>query len=327
MRTVGQYSEAIQILVTRLRGAKPETRQRLTIALFEGLLAKSHNGKVKNDIHRLMLDLYPEIQTNRFLMCSNCFCVVKQTPQSYNRCDKCGREGIDYYSLYFGDAQVPPNPSPAPQNQPENASKRCPVAPAPLPQASRPAPVYSDPASKVLNKKAKDAQYELIAESCFLDCRRILDEYCKQPFDSHFYPFPSPPFFHYEIQDNIEFPDLTVVILTSATVEINGQLHYLHPEVNGRILKSDHDLIVRMPNQAPVQIFADLSNGEKRCVRAIRYEENMLIRYWLHEIGGRDRDIAEGEVTYLVKNDRLVQINKQEYWRQVARFGKKRNRK
>jgi len=101
MRVIGQYSEAVQILVSRLRNAKPETRKRLSTSLFQGLLAKQHGGKVKRDIHRLLLDIYPEIQNSRYNMCGNCFTIVDN---QHNRCEKCGREGIDYYGVYFGSA-------------------------------------------------------------------------------------------------------------------------------------------------------------------------------------------------------------------------------
>jgi len=330
MRTIGQYSEAVQILVSRLRNAKVETRKRLSTALFQGLLAKEHGGKVKRDIHRLLLDIYPEIQNNRYNMCGNCFTIVDNV---HNRCEKCGREGIDYYAVYFGTEVAISSPTYPPTEigtRPDAITPKTPrrKAHGRLPMSS-PAPrqqsIFNDPAKAVLDKKWQDEVYMSIAEEAYHLCHSILQEYINIDFCPGFYPFPINPVVRLELDPQFrkyQDSDVNILVLSSATVLINDKLHYIHPELNGDILKAEHPLMIHLPQGSPVEIFSELPDGQKRCVRATKYKDRSIIRYWIHEVGGRD--VQEGEVIYQVHGQRIVQINKNEYWRALVKMGKRR---
>jgi len=335
MRPIGQYSEAVQILVSRLRGAKTNTRKNLSVSLFKGLLAKEHAGKVKKDIHRLLLDIYPEIQDERYNLCGNCFIVVDN---EHNLCEKCGREGIDYYSIYFGDARVPISPPTPPVRPPVHPIENSPQPPAhPVetgPQTARNTsdmsratrgrwprqqPIFSDPAKAVLQRKDQDEIYESVSNEAFDLCVSILKEFEGFEFCPGFYPFPANPVTEMTGADGVI---VRIMILNSATVRINDKLHFVHPELNGDIVKQNHSLMLKTADKTPVEVYSHTSDGQKRCVRALKYKDRSIIRYWLHEVDGRD--IEEGEVIYEVRGEKVVRINKNDYWRALVKMGKRR---
>ncbi len=181
----------------------------------------------------------------------------------------------------------------------------------------------NDPASVVLANKIEEEMILSVSDSYTATCIELLNQYASKNFSSGFYPFPSNPVVEYQTNDGVL---VRVLILTSATVTIHNKRYYLHFEVDGEMIKSNHPMILKNQKGIPCEIFADsenVSSGEKRCIRAIRYRDGAIIRYWLHEIGGKD--ITDGAAYYKVRDNNIIQIDFNQYIKEMHRIGKKLN--
>ena len=180
-----------------------------------------------------------------------------------------------------------------------------------------------DPASVVLANKREESIILSVSDQYFHDSLRLLDEYSEMIFSEGFYPFPANPVCEFQSIDGVL---VRVLILTSATVTINNKRYFLHFEVDGEMIKTNHPMILKNQKDVPCEIYADQCNipeGEKRCIRAIRYRDGSIIRYWLHEIGAKD--ITEGAAYYKVRDSNIIQINFEQYVKEMHKMGKKLN--
>ena len=217
------------------------------------------------------------------------------------------------------------------------AVRQMPIQPMPMghPQAAniRQAPIsktgqpkikqISDPASNVIASKQEDLVISWAAAQYSKKCFDILNEYCGFTFGKGFYPYPVNPIQEFQTEDGVL---VRVLILTSATVTFNNNRHFIHYEIDGDIIKTGHPSILKNEKSIPCEYYADsdrIPDGEKRCVRALRYRDGAIIRYWLHEIGGKD--INEGAAYYKVRDSNIIEITFGQYLKEMHRMGKKLN--
>jgi len=180
-----------------------------------------------------------------------------------------------------------------------------------------------DPATNVMLSKQEDIVISWVAKQYSDACFDILNKYCSMNFGHGFYPYPVNPIQEFQTDDGVL---VRVLILTSATVTFNGKRHFIHYEIDGELIKTNHPSILKNEKGIPCEYYADsdrVPEGEKRCVRAIRYRDGAIIRYWLHEIGGKD--INEGSAYYKVRDSNIIEITFGYYVKEMHRMGKKMN--
>ena len=204
-----------------------------------------------------------------------------------------------------------------PMGHPQAAS----VKQAPISRTGQ--PKIKDPASNVLASRQEDLVISWVAKQYSDTCFSILDKYCGFVFGKGFYPYPSNPIQEFQTDDGVL---VRVLILTSATVTFNNNRHFIHYEIDGEMIKTSHPSILKNEKGIPCEYYADadrIPEGEKRCVRALRYRDGSIIRYWLHEIGGKD--ITEGAAYYKVRDSNIIEITFGQYIKEMHRMGKKLN--
>jgi hypothetical protein len=318
-RPIGQYSESVRLLIADIQNNDDinvrKARAARLLELAKDSYTNTLSNRTKRELRLLALDIDPICLDNPAP--DSQAPVAAQLPLEASpswQAPSCsvGVSGAVRKPLTVQQAKIRQVPMGAPIPV---QIKRTPV--------SKAYEQKKDPASVVLANKLEENLILSVSDGYTATCIELLNEYASKKFSSGFYPFPSNPVVEYQTNDGVL---VRVLILTSATVTIHDKRYYLHFEIDGEMIKPNHSMILKNQKGIPCEIYADSENvdsGEKRCIRAIRYRDGTIIRYWLHEIGGKD--IIDGAAYYKVRDNNIIQIDFNQYIKEMHRIGKKLN--